>query len=95
MAQIGVTEDVYNSKDFMDFASKFNSNTPIKDIYDIYNKTQSKKEIRTMGSMRNTEPADNGVKDFYTPEEARKFTLKELNDNPALFKAIENSMRQW
>ena len=92
---IGVTEDEYNSDEFRDFAKKFNSNTPIKDIYDIYAKTKPKKDIKSMGSMKNSDSTDNEVKDFYTPEEARKFSLKELNDNPALFKAIENSMRRW
>ena len=95
LAKIGITEDVYNSKEFKDFQSKFNPNTPIKDIYDIYNKTQPKKEFKTMGSMKNTESADSGIKDFYTPEEARRFTKKDFDNNPALFKAVENSMAKW
>ena len=95
LAKIGVTEDVYNSQGFKDFSSKFNPNTPIAEIYDIYAKTQPKKEIRTMGSMKNNNSADNGVKDFYTPEEARKFTRKELDENPALVAAIESSMKRW
>lgn len=95
LSKIGVTEEVYNSKEFRDFAGKFNSNTPISDIYDIYSKTQPKKEIRTMGSMKNDQSADNGVKEYYSPEEARRFTRKELDANPALVKAIENSMRKW
>ncbi len=95
LSQLGVTEDVYSSKEFNDFASKFNSNTPIKDIYDIYSKTQPKKEFKTMGSMKSTDSGDSGVKDFYTPEEARKFTKKDYDRNPALFKAVENSMLKW
>lgn len=95
LSQIGVKEDVYKSKDFTDFASKFNVGTPVRDIYDIYVKTQPHKEVRTMGSMKNSNSADNGVKDFYTPEEARKFTKKELDNNPALFAAIEKSMQKW
>ena len=95
LSKIGVTEDVYNSKDFTDFASKFNSSTPIKDIYDIYHKTQTKNNYKPMGSMKNSESSDSGVKDFYTPEEARKFTKKDFDNNPALFKAVENSMLKW
>lgn len=94
LAQIGVTEDVYNSKEFKEFAGKFNSNTPIRDIYDIYVKTQPKKEIQTMGSMKNT-TVDKGVKDFYSFEEARKFTKKDFDDNPELFKAVTASMPNW
>lgn len=95
LSKIGVTEDVFNSKDFKDFAGKFNANTPIRDIYDIYTKTQPKKEHKTMGSMKNSNSGDNGVKDFYSVEEARKFTKKDLDSNPALFAAIEKSMSKW
>ena len=95
LAEIGVTEDVYNSKEFKDFQGKFNSNVPIKDIYDIYAKTQPKKEFKTMGSMKNSTPAEGTVKDFYTREEALQFTKKDLDKNPALFKAIEESMLKW
>lgn len=95
LSKIGVTEDVYNSREFQDFAGKFNANTPIKDIYDIYNKTQPKKEIKTMGSMKNHNSGDKGVKDFYTVDEARKFTKKDFDENPALFAAVEKSMHRW
>ena len=95
LSKIGVTEDVWGSKEFTDYASKFSATTPIRDIYDIYEKTQPKKNIRTMGSMKNSNSADSGVKDFYTPEEARRFTKKDFDNNPALFKAVENSMLKW
>lgn len=95
LSKIGVTEDVYNSQEFKDFAGKFNPNTPISDIYDIYNKTKPKKEVRTMGSMKNAPTKDNGVKDFYTFEEAKLIKREELDKNPALFKAVEASMHKW
>ena len=95
LSSIGVTEDVYTSKEFKDFAAKFNSNTPIADIYDIYHKTQPKKEIRTMGSMKSNKAKDNAVKDFYTREEALQFTKQDFDKNPALFKAVEQSMLKW
>lgn len=95
LSKIGVKEDVYNSKEFKDFASKFNANTPISDIYDIYHKTQPKKEIKTMGSMKNTTSADSGVKDFYSRDEALKFTKKDFDNNPALFAAVQKSMTKW
>lgn len=95
LSSIGVTEDVYNSKEFKDFQSKFNPNTPIKDVYDIYQKTKPKKEIQTMGSMKNSTSEDGTVKDFYTREEALRFTKKDFDNNPALFKAVEASMLKW
>ena len=95
LQKIGVTEDVYNSKEFRDFAGKFNPNTPIKDVYDIYTKTLPKKEIKPMGSMKNDNSSDNGVKDYYSRDEALKFTKKDFDDNPALFAAVQKSMTKW
>lgn len=95
LSKIGVTEDIYNSQEFKDFASKFNPNTPIADIYDIYAKTQPRKEIKPMGSMKNSASTDGTVKDFYTRDEALQFTKKDFDKNPALFKAVEQSMLKW
>lgn len=95
LAKIGVTQDVYDSKEFKDFAGKFNADTSIREIYDLYNKMQPKKEKRTMGSMKSTAAEDKGVKDFYSYEEASKFTRDELRKNPELMKAIEKSMPKW
>lgn len=95
LSKLGVTEDVYNSKEFKDFASKFGTNTTITEIYEIYNKMQPKKEVRTMGSLKNNTNNDTGVKDFYTRDEALKFTKKDFDNNPELFKAVEKSMLKW
>ncbi len=92
---IGVTEDVYNSADFKEFQKMFDPKTPIKKVYETYAKTLPKKEIQTMGSMKTTESKDNGIKDYYSPDEARKFTRKELDENPALWNAVLNSMQKW
>ena len=95
LEKIGVTKDVYDSEGFKEFQRMFNANTPIKDIYDIYNKTQPKKEFKTMGSMKNSTSDDGTVKDFYTRDEALQFTKKDFDKNPALFKAVEASMLKW
>lgn len=95
LSKIGVTEDVYASKEFNDFAAKFNSDTPVTEIYEIYNKTQPKKEVHTMGSMKNNSTAESGVKEFYTRDEAMKFTVADFNKNPELMKAVERSMQKW
>ena len=95
LSSIGVKEEVYNSKEFNDFASKFGSNTTITEIYEIYNKMQPKKDIRTMGSLKTNAQQDNGVKEFYSLEEAKKFTKEDFDKNPELFKAVEKSMLKW
>ena len=95
LSTIGITEEVYNSNEFKEFSSQFNSNVPISKVYDLYKQTQPKKEIKTMGSMKNTNSADNGVKDYYSPEEAKRFTKKDFDNNPALFASVEKSMQRW
>lgn len=95
LAKIGVSEDVYNSNDFKDFASKFSSSTSVTEIYEIYNKMKPRKEVRTAGSMTSTKMPDNGVKDFYSYEEAVKFTKADFDKNPELYKAVEKSMSKW
>lgn len=95
LSSIGVTEEEYNSPEFQEFAGMFKSDTPIEKVYAQYQKNKPKKEIKPMGSMKNSESGDNGVKDFYTPEEARAFTKKDYDNNPALFAAVEKSMLKW
>lgn len=87
---IGVTADVYNSKEFKDFAGQFNQNTPITDIFNIYNKmTKPKKEVRTMGSMKNSQVPK--VKEYYSPDEIERLTDADLEDEE-VWKAVRRSM---
>ena len=95
LAKMGVTEDVYNSKEFTDFASQFNPNVPVTKVYEIFNSTRPKKNIKPMGSMKATAPENNGVKDFYSFEEASKFTKKDFDNDPALYAAVQKSMHKW
>lgn len=96
LSKIGITEEVYNSAEFKEFAGQFTSNVPISKVYDLYKQTtQPKKEFKTMGSMKNTDSADNSVKDYYSPEEAKKFTIEDFNKNPALYEAVKKSMQKW
>lgn len=95
LAEIGASSEIYDSEAFREFQKKFSASTPIQDIYDIYQKTIPKKEIKTMGSMRNTGAKDDGVKDFYTYEEAAKFTKEDYLRNPALLKSVERSAPNW
>ena len=95
LTSIGVKADLIDSEDFKTFASQFNESTPIKNVYDLYTKTQPKPKVEPIGSMKSTPIKDNGVKEFYTRDEALKFTKKDFDENPELFKAVENSMSKW
>ena len=95
LAKVGVTDGEYNSREFQEFAGKFNPKTPISEIYDLYSKTKPKKDIKPMGSMKNSTADSGAVKDFYSYEEAVKFTKKDFDANPELLKAVEASMSKW
>lgn len=88
---IGVTEDVYNSPEFKNFAGMFNSSTPITEVYKLYAKTV-KPNVEPIGSMKNG--SHNEEKTFYTPEEVDKLSPKDL-DNPVVFRNVRNSMKLW
>lgn len=92
----GYDAKILDSDDFNKFKSKFSTNEPISDIYEMYQKvngTAKKQEPRSPGSAKDT-ASTNEIKEFYTPEEVRKFTEEDLS-NPNLMKAVELSMNKW
>lgn len=95
LSSLGVPSEVYESDEFKSFAKKFAQTTPIRDVYEIYRQTQPKKEHKTAGSMKQTPAEDNGVRDYYSFEEASRFTRDDLDKNPALYEAIVKSMPKW
>lgn len=95
LLKIGVTEDVYNSQKFKEFAKDFDPRTPITKVYEYYNKMQPQKEVQTMGSMKTPPAGETGVKDYYSYEEAVKFTKEDFDRNPELYAAVQSSMRKW
>jgi len=94
LSKIGVSEEVYESKEFKDFASKFTQNTPITEVYNLYNQMQPKKEFKNPGSMKSTSAKDE-VKEEYTFEEASKFSKADFDKNPKLWEAVLRSMPKW
>lgn len=95
LASIGVDSSLLDSKEFKEYEKKLNPNLSPKEKYEMFSQTQSKPNIETMGSMSNTSSKDNSVKEFYTYDEARKFTREDLDKNPKLMEAIEKSMQKW
>lgn len=94
----GIDEEVYNNQDFKDFMSKFNKDTSVSDIYELYSKTHetTKKKPFSAGSAKGTNKQDlNEVKDYYTYEESLQFTKADFDKNPKLFEAVERSMTRW
>jgi hypothetical protein len=96
LAKIGVGEKEIQDKDYQEFAKNLNPNMSEKDKYQMYLKYRPKQKTEPIGSMKNNSNSNKKeVKDFYTREEALKFTQKEVNENPKLYEAIVNSARKW
>ena len=94
LLKLGAKEDVLNNKDFITFKNKFNSNTPIGDIYNLYIKTQdgTKKPV-AMGSMKDT-TAQKEVKSFYSPKDVENMTDDDWN-KPGAWEKVLASMKKW
>lgn len=91
LKSIGVKADLLDSKEFKNFASKFNSDTSIKDIYELYSRThKEEKKIEKMGSMTTQKP--DKEKDYYTKEEVDSMTEEEVRAN---FDVIKRSTESW
>lgn len=77
LAKIGVNEV---DNEFNKFREKFNSNTPIEDVYEMYTQLNPKKKnIEKIGSMTNRKEPEK--KDFYTMEEISKMSKDEIAKN--------------
>lgn len=94
LAAIGVDSSILEDKDFINYTSKLNPNLSLKEKYEMYLGTQPKKEINTMGSMKNT-PVEKTIKDFYSVEEAKRLTDADYKKHPELYEIIEKSMLKW
>lgn len=93
----GIDESVLEDEDFKSYMSKFRDDVSISEIYESYSKIKPGKEKPfNPGSLKGTNVEDkNKVKEFYTFEESKQFTRKDFDNNPALWKAIQDSMLKW
>lgn len=94
LRSLGIPKEVYTSQEFRDFAGMFNASTPVRTIFDLYQKQQPQKQVETVGSVKNTGTPENGVKDFYTPDDVDKLTPKDY-DNPVVMQRVRESMLRW
>lgn len=92
----GIEEKVLQDEEFKEYLSKFRDDVSIKEIYDSYSKIKPKEKPFNTGSLKGTNVEDkNKVKEYYTFEESKQFTKKDFDNNPALWKAIQDSMLKW
>lgn len=94
--EAGIDEKILDNQDFKDFASKFNDNTSVKDIYEIYSKTtqsEEKKKPFSAGSLRNNQKINND-NEFYTEDEFMALTDEQLK-NPKIYEKAMKSRLQF
>lgn len=91
----GYDTEILDTKEFKEFSKQFNDKTNISKIYEMYQKVNglTPKKPSSPGSARNSTSQE--VKEYYTPDEASRFTEEDLEKNPKLMEAIEKSMLQW
>lgn len=96
LEKIGVKRDLLEDKSFKTFAEKFSVSTPITEIYEMYSKLNKSETTpkKPVGSVKTTTETD-VIKDFYSYEESLKFTKKDFDRNPELFKSVQKSMTKW
>ena len=92
LESIGVGADILESKDFKEFKKKLNPNLSIKESYELYEELKPKEKVEIIGSQ--TSIPEKTVKGFYTPEEARALSKKDL-DNPTVYENVRKSMTEW
>jgi hypothetical protein len=91
LESIGVKRETIESDE--NFTQKFNSDTSLTDIYEIYSKLQPKDDVQPMGSMKSLSK-DDEIKEYYSPEEFDKLTKEQLN-NPKIWDAVMQSRLKW
>ena len=85
LQKLGAKEELLSDEDFNKFRSQFNSNTPIKDVYDLYQKVHTKKpKVENPGSMRSS--SQEGEKTFISEAEYDKMTDEEIEKNMDLIR---------
>ena len=88
--EAGIDEELLNNKDFTDFMSKFNENTSLKDIYDIYSSSHDtkKKKPFSAGSLKNKKIKSED--EYFSEEEFKALTAQDL-ENPKIYEKAMKS----
>lgn len=94
LSAIGVSKEEVFTNDFKEYEKKLNPNLSLKEKWEMYLSTKPKKEIKKMESMKSG-ASNTELKDYYTYEEASKFTDSDYKKHPELYEIIERSMLKW
>lgn len=97
LKKLGVSDvdKLLNDDNFIGFKGQFRPNTSIKTIYEMYqNQNSQKKDIRPMGSMKDTNSKNVVEKDFYSPEDVKNLTDDEWK-KPGIWEKVRASQKKW
>lgn len=94
LQKLGASAEILSDKDFKAFRDKFNSNVPVSEIFEMYQNTQPKKEIKPLGSMKDTSVKNHLEKEFYSPEDVKNLSQEDW-DKPGVFEKVLASQRKW
>lgn len=85
----GFDEEIVNSDSFKDFSKKFSDKTSLKDIYDIYAKTNGTQKAKPFSAGSANGKAVKEVSEFFTVEEFNALTEEDLKDDRVYEKAMK------
>lgn len=89
--EAGIDEKVLEDEEFKSFMNKFNKDTSVKEIYDIYSKTNTKEQKEkpfSPGSLKDKKIKEES--EFYTEEEFQALTREDLK-NPKIYEKAMKS----
>ncbi len=87
----GLDEDIVDSEEFKSFSEKFNKDTSIKDIYDMYEKINGTKKQKpfSAGSLKDID-SKKAPDEFFTIEEFNALTDEDLKNDKIYEKAMKS-----
>lgn len=93
LKSLGVDNSVVDTDEFKKFRNKFKSDTPIKEIYELYSKDEPKKEFKPLGSMKDTVQPQS-EKEILTPKDIVNLTDEEW-DKPGMWEKVREIQKKW
>lgn len=88
----GIDQKIIGSKEFREFSKKFNKDTPITEVYDLYSKINIKKVNKPASTGSTKSNITTTDKDFYSKEEVANMSKNDVKKN---YDKIRKSMEKW
>ncbi len=95
LSKLGVDISILEDEDFINFAKRCRTDMGLVDIYKFYKQVNKEEiaQVKPVGQLK--EKSLNNKKDFYSKEEASRFTDADYKKNPKLIDLVMDSMTKW